>query len=669
MCSEALSELSTTFVLGFKAQVAVALHLRGRVLLNYLREMVNPEVNRLTYFLRDLGVSGTQRLVARIFHEVWQANKTKNEWLVDQLMPLFVRAVLDYPWAKDDLQFSKFIDPMCQLGLWHYFDLPKRGPVRNLVRLTEDYYTARWLPFINLGPEPAKRVVCWSNDFQDSSEWDYEQFDDPNNDFEEEEDIQEPEDQNYTSNEWLLAILRGMAHGTADRRYPEVLAMGFRLLYKYTDSEKPYGLYRIEIWGYLALALAGLDLHGPDTVFYCVERMLECCRSLSDKCHYLATVTRARELLHLSTQISFDDAAGDPQVPKLSEQFVEIVFAHIRALFRKVEDLMLGFVREYLLHSKCLDNANCYIKRVEIRRIITATMDELLGLIGNRDLWAYWHEDVVNRLRNYKLVIDLMELMVSNMERRENFSMAELKEAAQRLAEFSGQRVDWPTFHVYCDMALPWVTNHDAIAFPARLTNLCRTIETLVGYQHSRTEADAKTSALILFVFCRDLSIPERPRNIRIVLSPLLVHSVLYIFERVPVSVSTATEFRKSVLLSIKSLLFNEHLRHSETKRKDVFWSFWRMSDLCFVSAIGYKNLTLVDREKLRLADFERAHYHKSLGERKELNRRGDNAVEVEKGEQERDLKLLHLIRTSTNGLVDAARGFGWQRLDSKRRF
>jgi hypothetical protein len=113
-------------------------------------------------------------------------------------------------------------------------------------------------------------------------------------------------------------------------------------------------IYRIKIWGYMALAVAGLDLYGPDTAFYCIVRMLECCRSLSYKSHYLATATRVRELLHLGTRITFDDSLNDPQLPRLSEQFVEIVFADMRALFRPIEDLMLGFVHEYLMHHDCL---------------------------------------------------------------------------------------------------------------------------------------------------------------------------------------------------------------------------------------------------------------------------------------------------------------------------
>jgi hypothetical protein len=669
MCSEALCELSTVFTLGFKAEVAVALHLRGRFLLNYLLHKVNPEMNRLTYFFRDLWGNASQRLVSRIFYEVWRANTRKDEILVEQFMTLLVDSFDALPGANDDLAMSKFKDPLCQLGLWHYFDGPKWGPVRNLVRLTEEYYTARWMPFFNCGSTPVERAVCVTNNFRNSSEYEFPQFAPPTIDYD--YDLEEPvDDANYTSNEWLLAILRGMADATADRRYPEVLAMGFYVLYHYNESKKPYGLYRIEIWGYLALAVAALDLYSPDTAFYCVERMFECCRTLSDKSHCLATETRVRELLCLSTQITFDDAVQDHQMPKLSEQFVEIVFAHMRARFRRIEDLMLSFIREYLMHHDCQDMmVVCSAKRNEITKAVSDTLDQITKLVLDRDLWAYWHEHVVYRMRNYQLVFTMMEVMVDNMNRRENFSVAKLQSAAQKLSDFSDEQVDWPTFYVYAEMALPWVTNYDSLSFPTRLTNLCRKMETLVGYQNSRTEADAMTSALILYVFGRDLTSPDNAKHQRMTLPPYLVHRVQSLMEKVPVSITTAFDFRSSILISIKTLLFNDHLKHSRTKRREAFWCHWRMSDFCYVSALGFKNHVLVDREKIRLADFERAYFEKNLGAKMKPNRHNSNAHEVELSEKKRDLKLLHILRTGTNGLVDSARGYGWQRLDGKRRF
>jgi hypothetical protein len=54
-------------------------------------------------------------------------------------------------------------------------------------------------------------------------------------------------------------------------------------------------------------------------------------------------------------------------------------------------------------------------------------MEELFGLIENRDLWTYWHKKVITWLRNYKLVFDMMETMVANMERKADFSMAKMK--------------------------------------------------------------------------------------------------------------------------------------------------------------------------------------------------------------------------------------------------
>jgi hypothetical protein len=670
MCSEALCQLSTVFTLGFKAEVAVALHLRGRFLLDYLRHKVNPEMNRLTYFFRDLWGNACQRLVSRIFYEVWRANTRKDDVLVEQLMTLLVDSFDALPGADDDVRMSKYRDPLCQLGLWHYFDGPRWGPVRNLVRLTEEYYAARWMPFFNSGPRTVTRAVCRTDKFQGSPEYLNCQFKPPTIDYDEDaEELAEADDPSYTSYEWLLAILRGMADATADRRYPEALAMGFHLLYHYNESSKPYGLYRIEIWGYLALAVAGLDMHGPDTAFFCVERMFECCQTLSDKCHYLATATRVRELLCLDTQVTFDDAINDHQLPRLSEQFVEIVFAHMRALFRRIEDLMLSYVREYMMHHNCQDTTACFVKKNEIKRAISDVLDRLCKLVLSPELWAYWHEHVVYRLRNYQLVFDMVEIMVAHMNGRESYSKEKLQRAAQKLSDFSGEQMDWPVFHVYARLALPWVNTYDSISFPVRLANLCQKMETLVGYQNSRTEADAMTSALILYVFGRNLASPVKAGHQRITLPPYLVHRVLSLMEKVPVSIHTAANFRLSILVSIKTLLFNDHLRHSWTNRRDVFWSHWRMSDFCFISALGFKNFVLVDREKSHLADFERAYYEKSLGARVKPNRKNDNAREVEKSENERDLKLLHIIRTGTNGLVDSARLYGWQRLDEKRRF
>jgi hypothetical protein len=37
----------------------------------------------------------------------------------------------------------------------------------------------------------------------------------------------------------------------------------------------------------------------------------------------------------------------------------------------------------------------CELKRLEITRIVSATMEELFGLIENRDLWTYWHKKVI----------------------------------------------------------------------------------------------------------------------------------------------------------------------------------------------------------------------------------------------------------------------------------
>jgi hypothetical protein len=71
---------------------------------------------------------------------------------------------------------------------------------------------------------------------------------------------------------------------------------------------------------------------------------------------------------------------------------------------------------------------------------------------------------------------------------------------------------------------------------------------------------------------------------------------------------------------------------------------------------------------KKGLSNAERTAYHDQLGARTELNSRGDNATEVEESEAARDVQLIRLLRTSSSGFLEMARGFGWERLERKRR-
>jgi hypothetical protein len=240
--------------------------------------------------------------------------------LVDQLITLFVKAVEKYPEADDDYKMCLFIDPLCQMGLWHYFKRLKRCPAtsRVLVRLANKYNEARWMPLFNCGPFPEPQIYRVSDEFADPHIYNDARFEEPLLETNEDDPLL-PQDMDNTHSEWLLAMLRGLAHATANFRFPEALAMGFCLIFKYYKDKKPYRLSRVDLWGYLAVAVAGMDLYGLDTAFYCIERMLECCQAVSDRCHYLATVVRVRELLHLSTHLAYAEDLDEPQLPRLSE--------------------------------------------------------------------------------------------------------------------------------------------------------------------------------------------------------------------------------------------------------------------------------------------------------------------------------------------------------------
>jgi hypothetical protein len=678
MCSEALFQMACILSLSLRSEMAVAIHLRGRFLLTFLQANATPELNRLTVFLRDMDLDSIQALVARIFFETWRANAVRDNTLVDQFIGLFMKSIEKYPEAADDYKMCLFVDPLCQMGLWHYLRRLEKSPAaaapatvasgsRLLIRLADEYYGARWMPFFNCGPVTEPRIYCVSSQFADPHIYNDTRFVEPlmerNLD-----DGAPPQDTDYTYSEWLLALLRGLAHATADFRFPEALAMGFCLIFKYIKEKKPYSLFRVDLWGYLAIAVAGMDLHGPDTAFFCIERMRECCQTVSDRCHYLATVVRVRELLHLSTHVAYAEALNEPQLPRLSEQFVEIVFAHVRSLFRRVEDLMLGFVREHVLHHECPNLEACYFRTLKVKIAIAETLGRVHRILNDRHLWTYQHADVAPRVQNYKLVVAMMDAMVANMERKKSFSMSKLIKAAEKLAEASDERVDWPTFHVYAKLALLWFPHDEDFSFQRSLDNLRRKAQSLVGYRYSRTEADMMTSALLLHVFGRSLEKPGHPNCMRVTVDPSLIYELQKVMEKVPASFPGVLDFRSSVICSIKSLVFTTHIRHARTKRKDVFWSKWRLSDLSYVSSMGYKNHYLVDRQKKGLSNVERTAYHDQLGARAELNSRGDNATEVEESEAARDVQLIRIIRTSSSGFLEMARGFGWERLERNRR-
>jgi hypothetical protein len=564
--------------------------------------------------------------------------------------------------------------------------------VRNIVRLTDEYYASRWMPVFNIAMLPFKafgperRVICWSQAFGNSPEQSCTLFVAPKpfeievypllgiDDYEENlRSIHPPDDTDFTSGEFILALLRGMADATADRRFPEVLVMGLHLISRYANLKKPYGAYRIDIWGFLAVAFAGLDLFGQDNAFYCLERIRECCLSISDECHYHATKARVRELLRLDTSSTFRRAVENPHLPKMSEQYVEIVFAHMRSLFRRIEDLMLGFIREYVCHHKCVrEREVCFRKAHEIKIAIQETMSELKTLFyHDSHLFATQEDAVRMRMQDYELLIEIMDDMVLNLSRSRkfsNFSMEVLERDVRRFDEVTANgTVDWPTFYVYRKLAYDWVFYKNSLWFETQLAELCERADELVNYQHSRTTADMMTSAFILYVFGRDLEVPDQPEMLSMHIRGSLLDRVQKAMTMVPESF-VGLDFRSAILFSIQTLMKNPHLRHLHTKTEDTFWDSWMMDNLAHNSDMAYKNFTYVDRTEHGLSLSEEAHYHKTLGTRVQLNENGDNDIEVEEHEIQRDLRLIQMLRKN-NFFLEKAELYGWQQLDIKRRF
>jgi hypothetical protein len=420
----------------------------------------------------------------------------------------------------------------------------------------------------------------------------------------------------------------------------------------------------------LAVAFAGLDMFGPDNAFFCVERIRESCRTVSDKCHLLATSVRVRELLHLSTRSTYKLAVDSHLMPKMSEHYVEIVFAHMRALFCRIEDLMLGFIREYVMHAACKrDREICFAKALELKNAILDTLDELFEIAYDFKQFGLKQEEAQSRLTQYRLVINIMMEMVQNLALSNRFSMFELQRMGLKLAEEARftPHSDWPTFYVYSELANDYFCLANFTLFESRLIELCQAADRVVEYQNSRTVADMLTSALLLNVFGRSMEVPNDPQKVELNLSGILLHRVQKAMSMVPESF-VGTDFRSAILFSLKTLSDNPHLRHVQTGTKDTFWNSWMMSDLSHVSDMAYKNFIYVDRERDGLSHFERLHYQNTLGDRVLLSRTDDNEDEVEESEVQRDLRLIEMLRKS-NFFMEKAELFGRQRLDYKRRF
>jgi hypothetical protein len=342
----------------------------------------------------------------------------------------------------------------------------------------------------------------------------------------------------------------------------------------------------------------------------------------------------------------------------------------MRSLFRRIEDLMLGFIREYVCHHKCVrEREVCFRKAHEIKLAIQETMDELKKLFNHDShLFATQEDAVRRRMQNYELLIDIMDDMVLNLSRSSNFSMEVLEQDVRQFEEvtYNGAN-DWPTFYVYRKLAYDWVFYSNSPWFETQLAELCERADQLVNYQHSRTTADMMTSAFILYVFGRDLEVPDQPDRLSMHIRGSLLDRVQKAMSMVPESF-VGLDFRSAILFSIQTLMKNPHLRHIHAKTEDTFWDSWMMGNLAHVSDMAYKNFTYVDRTEHGLSLAEEDHYHKFLGARVQLNEKGDNDIAVEENEIQRDVRLIQLLRKN-NFFLEKAELYGWQQLDLKRRF
>jgi hypothetical protein len=94
---------------------------------------------------------------------------------------------------------------------------------------------------------------------------------------------------------------------------------------------------------------------------------------------------------------------------------------------------MLGFVQKYVLHHECPGLEECYFRTLKVKSAIADMLRWVHDILNDRHLWAYRHADVAPRIRNYKLVVGMMDAMVANMEHKKSFSESKLKKAAEKL--------------------------------------------------------------------------------------------------------------------------------------------------------------------------------------------------------------------------------------------
>jgi hypothetical protein len=475
-----------------------------------------------------------------------------------------------------------------------------------------------------------------------------------------------------------------MADATAEHRFQEVLALGFHLIEKYGEmdakaetegTEHCLEPFRVDIWGYLAVACAGLDLCAPESAFFCLERMKECVRLTSDKNQLVAAEARVRELLHLDTSVCFYSAKNDPEMVRTSQYFVDIFFAHMRGMFRKAEDLLLALVREHVQHSKCKERGpECNAMQGKILSSLTSGVALLVMFANYLDLFPVWNEKVEDRLRGYRILFDTLCLIYSNISRSGNFNLGAMERTALQLSNLDTRKVDWPTLHVYGDMATSWILggHQDLDTFGNYLGELMLKAESRVDMAQSRTVADMMTSGLILSIFSRDLGYLGDPKGIMLRLDAQLIQKV-WKFNFEVNSSYYPTDFRTRILWEVYQLLMQPNLQHSaaaaKNKLADTFWSKWNFDQLSSVIPEESKGGILVDRTHVGLSDHEKGYYLAYLDVTDPTTgERAKGSLRQSGTQSQRDCCLVRMLR-STNSFLVAAEQYGLERLGRKRRF
>jgi hypothetical protein len=645
-------------------------------------------------FLANVPVDAQQKLVARIFYEASRAKRRDEEDLMVQLLLLLPNAVETFSEATDKVWLS-MVDPIARQGLLTHFIFPRMGPFRAIVRLTLDYYAARWLPTYYL-EVPLQRQRCWTDEFVEMPSIQQITFYKP---FQGEEmEIQPPVDSGYGKEEWLLAALRGMAHATADHRFAEALALGIRVVEKYGSASAPeeatriLDVFRCDVLGYLAVACAGLDLASPKTAFFCLKRMREVADIVSERNLLAATEVRVRELLRIDTTGGFYLARNNPLLVRSSEHFVEILFSHLRSLFRRAEDLCLLLLREYFRHSECTARAEADCDRMRSRIVpsLSAVVCLLLAYTSQYDMFARWHRDVQTRLTNYRILADVFCQFLANIKGdTQTFSPVKLEELAIQLKNLDSSTFDSPLLHVYKELCLDCVQRNngapgdgDNTPYAIRVEILAHAADQYADTYQTRSAANILTSGLIIHAFSRDLSAAAAANGGRFKFE---VDSNLLELTRnansgVPSSLflSMHTDLRVSIFVDITTMLEKpQYFQHRafpgnevRAARPDQFWSLWKFPALTSEQKYQVdRNLPqhrngLTDKERKFYADFMKLKTPKPTPTPTPAT---TTTTTTEAAVETRDERLVALIRF--NQTLRKAELHGLERLGAKRHF